>query len=53
MLGSIGMIRAHRNPQSVNRNSAATSLITGILVLAAQIVLWWILYKAPEWAREI
>jgi hypothetical protein len=51
VLASIGLIRSHRNQESVNRSSAGSTFIIGILLFAVQIFLWWILYKAPEWAR--
>lgn len=35
-----------------DRKVCYASTIVGILVLAAQLLLWWILYQAPIWAQE-
>jgi hypothetical protein len=28
-------------------------LIVGVVVLAVQLLLWWILYQVPVWANEL
>ena len=52
LFGSVGLVRAWRAPQAGHVRHAALSLALGLLVLCAQILLWWILYKVPEWARH-
>ena len=49
--GGLGLVRARRAPQSGHARAAALSLALGLLVLCAQLLLWWILYKVPEWSR--
>ncbi len=51
LFGSVGLVRAWRTPHSGHTRAAVLSLLLGLLVLCAQILLWWILYKVPEWAR--
>ena len=55
LFGGVGLVRAWRAPGGVGRASAARasalSILLGLLVLCAQLLLWWILYKVPEWAR--
>lgn len=52
LFGSVGLVRAWRAPQSGHARPAVVSLILGFVVLCAQIGLWWILYKVPEWSRQ-
>ena len=50
--GGLGLVRAWRAPHAGHTRSAAVSLALGLLVLCAQLVLWWLLYKVPEWSRQ-
>jgi len=52
VFGGVGLVRAWRAPQAGHARHAALSLALGLLVLCAQILLWWILYKVPGWARQ-
>ena len=52
LFGGVGLWKALRAPQPGRARAAAWSLALGLLVLCAQILLWWILYKVPEWARQ-
>jgi len=53
LLGLAGLLRARRTPRSAGaRRDAALVLALGLLILCAQLVLWWILYKVPEWSRR-
>lgn len=52
LFGSVGLVRAWRSPRPGHARAAAMSLLLGIVVLCAQILLWWILYKVPEWSRR-
>jgi hypothetical protein len=51
VMGGVGLLRAQRAPHVGGRRAAAVSIVLGVLVLGAQILLWWILYKIPEWTR--
>jgi hypothetical protein len=52
LCGGVGLVRAWRAPRPGHARAAALSLILGLVVLCAQLLLWWILYKVPEWARQ-
>ena len=55
VLGTVGVVRAYRS-QSVSDDAARrvcyVSTIVGLVVLAVQLLLWWILYQAPMWANQ-
>jgi hypothetical protein len=51
IVGSLGIVESYRARESDYRTACYISLIVGLLVLTAQSLLWWILYKAPVWAR--
>ena len=53
LFGGVGLLRAWRAPQGREAaRASALSIALGLLVFCAQLLLWWILYKAPEWARN-
>ena len=47
LLGTVGVIRGDSA-----RRICYTSLIVGVVVLAVQLLLWWILYQVPRWASQ-
>jgi hypothetical protein len=49
--GGFGLLRSYRAPHMGGRRQAALGLGLGLLILCAQLLLWWILYKVPEWSR--
>lgn len=53
LMGGIALMRARRSPtQHAAATRAATlSIALGLLILVVQVILWWILYKVPEWTR--
>jgi predicted small integral membrane protein len=52
LFGGVGLVRAWRAPRAGHTRAAALSLVLGLIVLCAQIILWWLLYKVPEWSRQ-
>jgi hypothetical protein len=55
LVSGVGIVRSYRVQQmqsSSSRRVCYGSLVVGLIVLAIQLLLWWILYKVPEWARE-
>jgi hypothetical protein len=51
LMGSLGLYNSYRAPERGGRRASYLSLTFGLLILCAQLLLWWILYKVPEWAR--
>jgi hypothetical protein len=51
LAGGFGLLRSYRSPHAGGRRSSALGLALGLLILCAQLLLWWILYKVPEWSR--
>ena len=51
--GVVGLLRARRAPLLGGRRAAALSVVLGFVVLGAQVLLWWVLYKIPEWTRQM
>lgn len=53
LFGSLGIARSYRHRDEAGyRKSCYVSLIAGLVVLVLQVLLWWILYKVPEWSKE-
>lgn len=52
LFGCVGLVRAWRTPRPGHARAAALSVALGLLLLCAQILLWWILYKMPEWSHR-
>ena len=47
LLGTVGVVRGDSA-----RGICYASLIVGVVVLAVQLLLWWILYQTPRWASQ-
>jgi hypothetical protein len=52
VLSGVGLIKSYRDQERVARSAACITLILGTLILIGQLLLWWILYKVPEWATQ-
>ncbi len=52
LFGGVGLFRAWRAPSPGRARASLLSIALGLLVLCAQLVLWWILYKVPEWSSQ-
>jgi hypothetical protein len=51
LVGTVGVFRSYQLPQtSAARTACYVSTAVGIVVLIAQLLLWWILYQVPAWA---
>lgn len=51
VMGGLGLVKWHRTPQRGGRSASYASIILGLVILCIQILLWWILYKVPQWAQ--
>ena len=52
MMSSVGLVKSYRDRQYVARSAAYVTLILGTLILIGQLLLWWVLYKVPEWTSQ-
>lgn len=53
LMGGIGLIRQWRVPHLGGRNASYAGVICGVVIFSAQVFLWWILYKVPQWAAGV
>ena len=56
LLGTLGVVRSYRSHQVTSdsgRGVCYASTIIGLVVLALQLLLWWILYQVPTWTNEM
>ena len=56
VLGAVGVVRSYRSQHVTEesfRRACYASTIVGLVVLAIQLVLWWILYQMPTWANQL
>ncbi|HEX8492903.1 MAG TPA: hypothetical protein VF658_08695 [Pyrinomonadaceae bacterium] len=52
VMGGLGLLNWHRSPRRGGRSASYASVILGLFILCIQILLWWILYKVPQWAGQ-
>lgn len=51
VVGTVGVVRSYSSPRmSAGRKVCYISTVTGVIVLIAQLLLWWILYQVPAWS---
>lgn len=51
VVGTVGVFRSYSSPQTSSARAACyLSTVIGLVVLVAQLLLWWILYQVPVWA---
>jgi hypothetical protein len=50
LMGGVGLYNSYRVPERGGRRASYMGLAFGVLIFCAQLFLWWILYKIPEWA---
>lgn len=52
VLGTVGVVRSYLSQAESARSIYYASLGVGVVVLAVQLLLWWILYQVPRWANQ-
>lgn len=50
LMGGVGLYNSYRAPERGGRRASYIGLSLGLVIFCAQLFLWWILYKIPEWA---
>jgi hypothetical protein len=54
VVGTVGVVRSYASEQaSEGRHVCYVSTIVGVVVLVIQLLLWWILYRVPQWAAGL
>ena len=52
LMGGVGLLNSYRAPERGGRRASSMGLVFGVLIFCAQLFLWRILYKIPEWAKQ-
>ena len=51
VVGTVGIFKSYRSSNTSDaRFVCYASTIVGVVVLGIQLLLWWILYRVPDWA---
>ena len=51
VVGTVGVFRSYSSSHMTSaRKVCYVSTIVGVIVLIAQLLLWWILYQVPAWS---
>jgi len=56
LMGSVGVVKSYRFPETAGPASRGTGIawmFVATVEFAAQLTLWWLLYKGPEWSRGL
>jgi hypothetical protein len=53
LVGSVGLVKSYRSSEATGRRTCYLSIMSGLLLLMFQVLLWWILYKVPLWAQGL
>ena len=51
LMGGVGLYNSYRAPERGGRRASCYGVAFGVLIFCAQLFLWWILYKVPQWAE--
>ena len=51
LMGGVGIYNSYRAPERGGRRASAYGVAFGVLIFCAQLFLWWILYKIPQWTK--
>ena len=56
LMGGVGVVKSYRFPGTggaATRNVGIAWMFVATIELLAQVTLWWLLYKVPEWSRGL
>jgi len=51
LMGGVGLYNSYRLPERGGRRASYLGITFGLLIFGAQLFLWWILYKIPQWTN--
>ena len=52
LMGGLGLYNSYRTPERVGHRASRFGIALGLLIFCAQLLLWWILYKIPQWRMD-
>ena len=50
-IGALGIAYSYYAPHKGGRRASFASIFFGIVILGAQVFLWWIIIEAPQWSN--
>lgn len=50
VMGIVDCIVSSRTAERARRRASLANVAGGLLILGLQVLLWWLLYKIPEWS---
>lgn len=53
VMGSVAVVNSYRLREPAGRSASYSTMAVATIELVAQLTLWWILYKVPEWSRGL
>ncbi|MDQ3818287.1 MAG: hypothetical protein M3362_11510 [Acidobacteriota bacterium] len=53
LMGGLGLFNSYRTPERGGRRASLFGIALGLLIFCAQLFLWWILYKIPQWRMDL
>jgi hypothetical protein len=56
LLLGVGVVKSYRFPETAGGDSRRIGMVwmfVASIELAAQLTLWWLLYKVPEWSQSL
>jgi hypothetical protein len=51
LVGAAGLVYSYRSPHKGGRRASLASIAFGLFIFGAQLLLWWIIIKVPEWSN--
>lgn len=51
LAGIAGLFYSYRAPHRGGRRASLASIIFGLVILGAQLLLWWVIVNVPEWSN--
>jgi len=50
-MGTVAVAKSYNGAHANGRRASYFYMAAGFIVLGLQLLLWWLLYKVPEWAK--
>lgn len=50
-MGGVAVLQSWRRQDPDQRAAGYTSIAAGIVVSGVQLILWWMMYRVPEWSK--